>query len=56
MVGLLIFIVEIISKFSGLVSKVSDSHASLQGSISGMGMSMFNVADSVPQLYKFTFP
>lgn len=55
MVGLLIFIVEIISKFSGLVSKVSDSHTSLQGSISGMGMSMFNVADSVPQLYKFTF-
>lgn len=55
MIGLLIFIMEIIFKFSGLVSKMSESYTSMQGGISGMGMSMFNVAESVPLLYKFTF-
>lgn len=58
MVGLLIFVMEIISKFSGLVSEMSQSYMSMEGGmggISGMGMSMFNVAESVPMLYKFTF-
>jgi flagellar protein FlaJ len=58
MIGLLIFVMEIISKFSGLVSKMSEAYMSAEGSmngISGMGMSMFNVAESVPMLYKFTF-
>ena len=53
MIGLLIFIMEIISKFSGLVSKMSESHTSMGGM--SMGMSMFNVAESLPTLYKFTF-
>lgn len=59
MVGLLIFVMEIISRFSGLVSKMSEAYMSAEGSMngmSGMGMSMFNVAESVPPLlYKFTF-
>jgi flagellar protein FlaJ len=58
MVGLLIFVMEIISRFSGLVSKMSEAYMSAEGSMngmSGMGMSMFNVAESVPLLYKFTF-
>jgi len=55
MIGLLVFIIEIISKFSGLVSKMSESYSSIQGGASGMGMSMFNVAESVPLLYTFTF-
>jgi archaeal flagellar protein FlaJ len=55
MIGLLIFIMEIIAKFSGLVSKMSESYNSTQGGASGIGMSMFNVAESVPLLYKFTF-
>jgi len=58
MVGLLIFVMEIISKFSGLVSKMSEAYMSAEGGMSGMsgmGMSMFNVAESVPMLYKFTF-
>lgn len=58
MVGLLIFVMEIISKFSGLVSKMSEAYMSAEGSMSGMsgmGMSMFNAAESVPVLYKFTF-
>lgn len=55
MIGLLIFIMEIIAKFSGLVSEMSESYNSTQGGASGIGMSMFNVAESVPLLYKFTF-
>ncbi len=58
MVGLLIFVMEIISRFSGLVSKMSEAYMSAEGSMngmSGMGMSMFNVVESVPLLYKFTF-
>jgi flagellar protein FlaJ len=55
MIGLLIFIIEIISKFSGLVSEMSKSYASMQGSASGIGMSMFNVTESIPLLYTFTF-
>lgn len=58
MVGLLIFVMEIISKFSGLVSKMSEAYTSAEGSMSGMSgmsMSMFNAAESVPVLYKFTF-
>ncbi len=54
MVGLLILIIEMISKFSELVSKMSESYTSIQDGIPEMGMSMFNVADSIPQLYKFT--
>lgn len=54
MIGLLIFIIEIISKFSGLVSEMSKSYSSMQGG-SGIGMSMFNVAESIPLLYTFTF-
>lgn len=58
MVGLLIFVTEIISKFSGLVSRMSESYTSVEGGMSGMsgiGMSMFSVAESIPMLYKFTF-
>ncbi|WP_440947546.1 archaellar assembly protein FlaJ [Methanosarcina sp. T3] len=57
MVGLLIFVLEIISKFSGLVSEMSESYMSVGGGggISAMGMSMFNVAESIPMLYRFTF-
>jgi flagellar protein FlaJ len=54
MIGLLIFIIEIISKFSGLVSEMSKSYSSMQGG-AGIGMSMFNVAESIPLLYTFTF-
>ncbi|AKB17892.1 Flagella-related protein FlaJ [Methanosarcina sp. WWM596] len=58
MVGLLIFITEIISKFSGLVSRMSEPYMYMEGGMSGiseMGVSMFSVAGSVPILYKFTF-
>ena len=58
MVGLLIFVLEIISKFSGLVSEMSESYMSMEGGMNGMsgiGMSMFNVAESLPTLYKLTF-
>lgn len=54
MIGLLIFIIEIISKFSGLVSGMNESYSSIQGSASGMGMSMFNATESIPLLYTFT--
>ena len=54
MIGLLIFIIEIISKFSGLVSKMNESYTSIEG-MSQVGMSMFNVAESMPTLYMFTF-
>jgi len=54
MVGLLIFIVEIISTFSDLVSRMNASYSSMEG-MSQMGMSMFNVAESIPTLYRFTF-
>ena len=58
MVGLLIFVTEIISKFSELVSRMSGSYMSMEGGMNGMsemGMNMFNVAESMPILYKFTF-
>lgn len=58
MVGLLIFVMEIISRFSGLVSRMSESYMSMEGGmsgVSGIGMSIFNVAESIPMLYKFTF-
>lgn len=55
MIGLLMFIIEIIAKFSGLVSEMSKSYSTMQGGASGMGMSMFNVAESIPLLYIFTF-
>ncbi len=58
MVGLLIFVLEIISKFSGLVSDMSKSYMSMEGGMNGMsgiGMSLFNVAESLPILYKLTF-
>jgi len=57
-VGLLIFVMEIISKFSGLVSRMSESYMSMEGGtggISAIGMSMFNVAESIPMLYRLTF-
>ncbi|MCQ1536960.1 archaellar assembly protein FlaJ [Methanosarcina sp. KYL-1] len=58
MVGLLIFVLEIITKFSGLIDRMAESHSALQGGMngmSGMGMSMFNVGESLPFLCKFTF-
>ena len=57
MVGLLIFVMEIINKFSSLITGMSESY-SMQGDMQGMseiGMSMFNVGDKMPFLYKFTF-
>lgn len=47
MVGLLVFVIEMISKFSGFISMMSG--------VSETGMSMFDIAESVPILYKFTF-
>ncbi|AKB29355.1 Flagella-related protein FlaJ [Methanosarcina siciliae T4/M] len=58
MVGLLVFVLEIISKFSGLISRMNESYISTEGGsggISAMGMSMFNVAESMPMLYRLTF-
>ncbi len=57
MVGLLMFVMEIINKFSNLINHMSESHAAM-GGMGGMpeiGMSMFNVGDKLPFLYKFTF-
>ena len=57
MVGLLIFVMEIIRKFSELVSTMNRAHSSMQGDMSGiseMGMCMFNVTEKVPFLDSFT--
>ncbi|MFY1110530.1 MAG: archaellar assembly protein FlaJ [Methanosarcinaceae archaeon] len=57
MVGLLIFVMEIIRKFSELVSTMNEAHISMHGDMSGiseMGISMFNVTDKVPFLDSFT--
>ena len=56
MVGLLIFVMEIISRFSELVSRMSESYTSIgMNGMSSAGMNMFNVTESIPVLYKFAF-
>ncbi|AKB25734.1 Flagella-related protein FlaJ [Methanosarcina sp. MTP4] len=57
MTGLLIFIIEMMKKFSEVLTQMYDSHFSeFQGasSTAGLGMSMFSVGSNIDFLYKFT--